>query len=222
MHPTYASNFGARQVTMHDPRGLRLLLARHGATAWNEAGRYQGRADEGLSQRGQAQATQLGQWLVEETPEIVLHSGARRTAETLARALPQHQAISDPRWREIDHGEWEGLTYRQVLDQAPEQARAHWNDPLHIPAPQGETLLAVAERVQAATNDLIANYAGRCVLLVAHATSLQVLCCQLFQTPLKLYWQWKFDLGSLSCLELYQSGTIINWLNRGYTRPASC
>ena len=207
-----------------DPRGMRLLLARHGATDWNDTGRYQGRTDLPLSERGIRQATQLGAWLADERLDVTIHSGSQRTAETLHHALPNSSAIAtdDSAWREIDHGAWEGLTYRDVLDAAPDHARAHWADPWHIPAPNGETLAQVAARVESATTRLISQWAGKTVLLVAHATPLQLLLCHLLGTPPTHHWGWKLDLGSLSCLELYAPGPIVNWLNRGYTVPPAC
>ena len=86
-----------------DPRGMRLLLARHGATDWNETGRYQGRTDLPLSERGIGQAVQLGAWLADEHLDVLIHSGSRRTAETLHYALPKSAAITtaDSAWREI-------------------------------------------------------------------------------------------------------------------------
>jgi 2,3-bisphosphoglycerate-dependent phosphoglycerate mutase/probable phosphoglycerate mutase len=211
-------------VVPTDPGGLRLLLARHGATDWNDENRYQGRTDLPLSVRGIAQATQLGEWLAAEQPTAIIHSGSQRTADTIAHAIPVFAApvIADPRWVEIDHGDWEGLTYHDLLAQHPQQAHAHWADPWHIAAPQGETLQQVSERVEAATDHLLATYAGRTVLLVAHATSLQLLLCRLLGGDPTQYWRWKLDLGSLSCIELYASGPIVNWLNRGYSPPPPC
>ena len=207
-----------------DPAGLRLLLARHGATAWSDEGRYQGRTDLSLSVSGIAQAAKLGQWLAEERVEAVIHSGARRAAETVQQALPIPPAFTslDVDWREIDHGDWEGLTYRQLETDFPDQARAHWDDPWNIAAPGGETLASVDERVRRAFASLVERWAGHTVLLVAHATPLQLLLCQLLGSPPNHYWRWKLDLGSLSCIELYASGPIVCWLNRGYTRPPVC
>ena len=44
---------------------MKLLLARHGETAWNAEGRYQGREDIPLSATGEAQACALGARLVD-------------------------------------------------------------------------------------------------------------------------------------------------------------
>jgi 2,3-bisphosphoglycerate-dependent phosphoglycerate mutase/probable phosphoglycerate mutase len=202
----------------------RLLLVRHAATAANLDGRYVSRTDPPLHADGLAQAKRLGEWLAAETIHTIIHSGSRRTAETLAAALghrlqPWH---SDSRWQELDYGAWEGLNYQELLAQFPAQARAHWADPWQIAPPDGETLTAVAERVQAASTALLEQYAGQSVLLVAHATPLQLLICSVLGTPTTHYWRWKLDLGSLSCIDIYSSGPIVNWLNRGYTPPPAC
>ena len=202
---------------------LRLLLVRHAATAANIAGRYQGRTDEPLHSDGVAQTENLRSWLQTEPVDVCIHSGTQRTQATATLILPQAvPLVVDARWREIDHGLWEGCTYQELLDTVPEQAHAHWNDPWHVPAPEGETLAALHTRVQAAVQDLIATYAGKTVLLVAHATSLQLLLCELLDTAPTHYWRWKFDLASLTCLDLYPPGPILNWHNRGYQPPPAC
>jgi phosphohistidine phosphatase len=67
---------------------LRLLLLRHSKAAPFIGGSDHQRA---LTERGRVDAARLGQFLVEEdfTPDAALHSGARRTKETLAIVLAQ-------------------------------------------------------------------------------------------------------------------------------------
>ena len=46
---------------------------------------------------------------------------------------------------------------------------------LNVAPPGGETLQQIAERVQAAYNDILADNEGKTVIVVAHGGSLQVL-----------------------------------------------
>ena len=106
---------------------MRLLLARHGETAWNAEGRYQGREDIALSATGDAQARALGERLralrIDRAVASPL-SRARRTAE-LALGPDRASLLSiDAGLMEIAHGSWEGLLAPEIRERDPERARA--------------------------------------------------------------------------------------------------
>ena len=83
-----------------------LVLLRHGPTAWNEAGRMQGRSDQPLSDRGR---TRVGTWHI--PPEFEgyrwVTSPLRRARETAA-LLGHKEAETAPELVEANWGEWEG------------------------------------------------------------------------------------------------------------------
>lgn len=84
----------------------RLVLLRHGPTAWNAMGRIQGRYDEPLSSDGRAAVT--GWRLPSELDgSRWLTSPLARTRET-ARLLGFADAAVDPRLAEMHWGAWEG------------------------------------------------------------------------------------------------------------------
>src|SRR5262245_8331457 len=89
---------------------MNILLVRHGETAWNREGRYQGRTDIPLSETGQAQVRSLGERLRAVPIKIAIASPlsrARATAEAILEGRSVTLAI-EPRLSEISHGAWEG------------------------------------------------------------------------------------------------------------------
>ncbi|MFT4082103.1 MAG: histidine phosphatase family protein [Nocardioides sp.] len=95
----------------------RLILLRHGETAWNAAGRWQGHADIELSQAGVLQAKAVAARLAELQPEFVIGSDlarAARTAQIVAEAAGV-VASYDERLREIHVGEISGLTGAEAI-----------------------------------------------------------------------------------------------------------
>jgi broad specificity phosphatase PhoE len=95
---------------------IRLLLVRHGATAWNNEGRIIGSTDFPLSTDGRKQAQQLGIRLSGEPIDIILSSDLKRASET-ARIISIEcgaPLVLDNRLREVDFGLWEGMTVRQI------------------------------------------------------------------------------------------------------------
>jgi hypothetical protein len=131
---------------------LRLLLIRHGETAWNAEGRLQGQADPPLSPRGRQQARALAHVVAAETVHAVYASDLRRAWETaciLAAPLGL-QVQQEPRWREMAFGYWEGLTLAQIRQRNAAALVAWQADAVRVAPPGGETLTQVTERVKTA------------------------------------------------------------------------
>ena len=96
----------------------RLILVRHGATAWNAEGRFTSRTDVELSPAGRAEAEAAARALAGIGIERVMCSPllrARATGEAIAAAAPGPPAVTiDERLREIDAGPFEGLTGAEI------------------------------------------------------------------------------------------------------------
>ncbi len=101
---------------------LEVCFVRHGQSASNAAGLWQGQGDSPLNDVGLTQVERLRAAIADSRYDLVLSSDLRRAAETATAAGVE--AEHDPAWREIDVGEWEGLTMEQVLERFPEQIEA--------------------------------------------------------------------------------------------------
>ncbi|MBI2392901.1 MAG: histidine phosphatase family protein [Deltaproteobacteria bacterium] len=107
---------------------IRVLLVRHGETAWNRAGRFQGHTDVELSEIGRAQAREVAARLREVSVRRVASSDLRRareTAEILAAELPAELACVDADLRERSYGCFEGLTREECAERFPDLWAAH-------------------------------------------------------------------------------------------------
>lgn len=194
---------------------VRLVLVRHGATAWTAQGRFQGQTDVSLSPHGQRQVAALAQRLMTETLHTLYASDLQRAWET-AQAIATPHALcvqAEPRLREMAFGHWEGLTYAEI-QQCHAQALAAWeHDQLHSAPPGGETLLQMTERVRVAYADIVAAGQDKAVGLVAHGGPLQLLLCLALGLPPQAYWQFAIAPASLSELRVYERGVILTRLN---------
>lgn len=93
----------------------RLLVARHGESEWNAAGRWQGQADPPLSGRGREQAARAARG-ASGLIERIVASDLQRAAET-ARIVAAHLELEVsllPQLRERHVGSWSGLTMPEV------------------------------------------------------------------------------------------------------------
>jgi probable phosphoglycerate mutase len=141
---------------------MRLYYVRHGLTDWNAAGRLQGRLDVPLNQTGRAQAACCGEILRDllgrdglaaaDLDHVSSPLGRACTTMEVMRAtlgLPPADYRVDPRLAEISFGEWEGLTYREVLEREPEVAAQREAHKWRFLPPGGESYEQLAVRVGA-------------------------------------------------------------------------
>ena len=159
----------------YDP-SVRLVLIRHGESIWNASGRWQGQSDVPLSPRGRLQARALAQRLFELQVDHRFSSDLSRAAET-ASALG-HEAEPDPRFREIDVGEWAGLERREVAERFPDQVEGlRTGAPVRIGG--GESMPAFEARVDSAVDALRERHRGERVLLVTHGGVIRALATRI-------------------------------------------
>lgn len=144
-----------------------LLLVRHGETEWNATHRWQGFTGPALNALGVGQAHELVEKLEGTHLDAIYSSDSTRavqTAEIVADA--REMAVrKDQRLREVNFGEWEGLTRDEINDRYAGAFR-EW-DACKLAAPTGgETDLEMAERVIEALREIAANHPDKCVLVV--------------------------------------------------------
>jgi probable phosphoglycerate mutase len=164
----------------------RVLLARHGETEWNAAGRIQGHSDVGLSALGRAQSERLAERFRVAPLSLVVSSDLRRaveTAEPVARVAGVPLAL-DPDLREQALGEWEGLTVAEVQAARPDQAAAFRDRVPGFRPPGGETREELRERVARALDRHRPDEGEEPVLLVAHGWVIESIVHAVLGVPL--------------------------------------
>jgi probable phosphoglycerate mutase len=168
----------------------RLVLVRHGETDWNAEGRYQGQSDVPLNTNGVAQAEALARQLRGERFDAIYSSDlarAAQTAEVLAGAtgVPVHY---DPRLREIDQGEWEGLLLADIEARYAEAFERRRLDPLATRPPGGETVGQVRQRVLEVIDELRRDYPNSTVAIVSHGLAIALVKVYLAHLPVESVW----------------------------------
>jgi broad specificity phosphatase PhoE len=150
-----------------------IYLLRHGETLGNSEGRFQGRLESPLSEKGLAQARAVGatlaalaaadpgDWVIETSPL----GRARQTAAIVAEAIGLPEAHIEPRLIEADYGALEGLTRPEVDARWPHLAGVVG---VFGHAPDGEGLEALDARARAWLEERIRE--ERRVIAVAHAS----------------------------------------------------
>ena len=125
----------------------RLVMLRHAATGWNEAGILQGRTDRPLSPAGAAQAARwrLPENLAPSDDEASFSSPLVRCRET-ARLMGLRPAI-EPDLIETAWGQWEGRRLADIRAADPEGLARRERAGLDFHPPDGESARQVQARV---------------------------------------------------------------------------
>jgi probable phosphoglycerate mutase len=155
----------------------RLILLRHGRTAWNDAGRAQGHQDVELDAVGHAQAAGVAPHLAGLGPSALWCSDLTRARQTAA-ALEEATGLTarvDARLREYDVGARQGMTAAEFSAAFPEAYDA-WragDDLVTVPGSEGaeEVRARMLPALQEALDGLAPGQTG---VVVTHGASLKV------------------------------------------------
>lgn len=186
----------------------RLLLLRHGQTELSVDRRYSGRGNPALTDVGRRQAEAAARYLGDKGGvAAVVTSPLQRaydTAAAAAKALGLDVSVDDD-LIETDFGAWEGLTFSEAAERDPELHR-RWLRDTSVSPPQGESFDAAAERVNRARVRIIAEHAGKTVLVVSHVTPIKSLLRMALDAGAGILYRLHLDLASLSIAEFYPDG----------------
>jgi broad specificity phosphatase PhoE len=161
------------------PAAPDLVVWRHGRTEWNDTGRFQGHTDTPLDAVGHAQARAAAAALAPYAPNHVVSSDLARARDTAAYlGLP---VACDERLREVDVGEWAGLSRNEIAERFPE-TWAGWLRGDDVRREGGETLAEVESRALAALADVPPG-AGGPLVVVTHGGTSRALVLALLGLP---------------------------------------
>ncbi|MDL5160029.1 histidine phosphatase family protein [Actinomycetospora termitidis] len=162
----------------------RIVLLRHGRTAWNAERRMQGRLDPPLDATGQAQAEATAPGVTTLAPVVVVASDQNRAWQTACTATEglDVEPRKEPRLRETDVGAWQGLVDAEVDAGWPGGLDAWRLDPFHRP-PEGESRHDAYLRSVPVLHELLDADLDGTALLVAHGGVLLGLTCGFLGLP---------------------------------------
>lgn len=174
--------------------GTPLYLMRHGEPALT--GRMLGRTDCAATPAGIAACLDQAREL---TVAHLVSSDLRR-ARQCAGAIGE--PTIDPRWRELDFGEWDGLAAAEI---EPAALGRFWEDPDAYPPPGGERWSDLVARV----SDAIAALPAEPVLVVTHGGPMRAALHVLCGLDLKATWAFDLPYGAVLAFHRWDGGAQI-------------
>lgn len=158
-----------------------FLLIRHGRTAWNQQGRYQGHADPPLDASGRAQARRLATAFADMRLNAIYSSDLQRAVATAAPLSRQSDlpVQTDARLRELDFGQWDGQRVEELMQSQLPELERWWSDPISTAPPDGETVAQLWARITAVLDEIALRHTHGVVALVTHGGPLRLITAQL-------------------------------------------
>ena len=138
-----------------------IYIVRHGQTDYNIEGRYGGRIDTELNQKGIKQAYELHEKLKNIHFDIVFSSPLQRAYKT-AEIICSNKIIKDERIIERDNGELEDKLKTEI----PE--KIDFNDP-NEERYNIENILNFRKRINNFFEEITSEHHGKNILVVTHA-----------------------------------------------------
>lgn len=195
------------------------LLIRHGETEWNNLGKFQGCTDIALSENGIKQAKLLNDRLKGDF-DCIYASPLSRAFETASILVDNtnKKVVIAPEIREINFGEWEGLTIQEIREKYPEIFKAWRTDKNESYICGGDCSIHNAvSRAKNCIMDIVSKHKGQKIVIVAHGGIIKAGLIGIFEWDMTMYH--KIALGN-TCIntivfneELYPSLVGLNDTN---------
>lgn len=155
-----------------------FLLIRHGESLANRKCYFAGQLDVPLEPLGHQQAHCTAQFIARQyAPDNIYASDLQRAWDT-GKAVGDLLGLpveTDPRFREINAGHWQGLPFEQILNQYPQDYAVWLQDIGHCCCTGGESITQLGQRVLQALTELAEENPGKTLVIATHATPIRVL-----------------------------------------------
>jgi probable phosphoglycerate mutase len=189
----------------------KIYLTRHGETEWNRQLKFQGHKNSDLTDKGILAAELLADRIDEIEIDYIISSPLMRAYNTaeIVKGNKDIKIIKYDGLKEINLGDFEGLSYTEIKKEHSELLESIESDPLNNRYPNGENLKEFYNRVIKAFKEIIDKCKNKTILIVAHGGTLK--CIEAYTRDFILSNDWIGNVVkncSLSCIEVDENNKI--------------
>ena len=187
MEPAHlADAIAAVEKTMEQPYCVEaspgkttLILVRHGESEANQRDAFLGHFDLPLTERGLAQAKLAAGYLSGLQVDAIYSSDLQRAYQTACCTAKELglPVKTDANLREVDAGEWDNMTFADLMEKYPETFGLWANDIGNAGCDGGETAKQLRCRVMGALTYIARANRGKRVLVFCHGTPIRIAGC---------------------------------------------
>jgi broad specificity phosphatase PhoE len=178
----------------------KLILIRHGITAWNKQGRYCGYKDVGLSSEGKAQVVKLRERLrLKNCFDKIYCSDRKRALQTKAILFGRINFARVKGLREINFGALEGLKHDEIMEKYPKVYKEWLVDPYKGRIPRAEPMQVFKKRVGVAIKKIIRSNRGKTIAVVCHGGVIAIFVSSILKSG--DFWSYVPSPASITIVE---------------------
>ncbi len=192
---------------------MELILIRHGETDWNREGKVQGLSDIELNSDGRRQARQLALSLKDANIDRIYSSPLLRARQTAQIINSYHQVpvFLDAGLMEMDQGDFEGLSFRELMACEKDFLKKWIADPASVKMPNGESFMELQTRAWKVVAGIIAEADN--TLVVSHNFTIAAILCKLKNISLSEFRSVHVDTASKTLITFRNGATFIDLFN---------
>jgi alpha-ribazole phosphatase/probable phosphoglycerate mutase len=194
----------------------RVWLIRHGEPADEARHRCYGSLDVGLSKKGREQMEHVAGYLKSEpitsiytSPRSRAREGARILAATVSHPVEVVEGL-----REIDFGDFEGLTYDEIAARYPDLYRKWMEKPTEVLFPNGESFPEMRTRVLKSFEAIQHKHDGETIAIVSHGGVNRIVLAGALQIPDKCIFRLAQDYAAVNLLAFMHGFPVVQLLNQ--------
>jgi len=176
-----------------------LFITRHGQTEWNLQKRMQGWFDSPLTTQGKQAACALGKRLSNEKFNAIYSSPSGRAVDTAKLICNERQIpiFFKQQLKEINTGDWQGMTENEIQEEYPLQFKKYYEDPQNFTLDDSESFQDVLDRSLQVIHDICERYEENDkVLIVTHGVVKKLLIAHFNNLSLNNVWDPPFIHGT--------------------------
>ncbi|PIP14420.1 MAG: phosphoglycerate mutase [bacterium (Candidatus Stahlbacteria) CG23_combo_of_CG06-09_8_20_14_all_34_7] len=179
-----------------------LYLLRHSESEGNRDGKFRGRADFPLTERGIRQSEDAAEFLKDKDISRIYSSPLIRSFNTaLAIAMKKNlEVFSDKDFNNIYLGNWEGRLKTEIKEKYPKEWEIWTHSPEYLNIKEMETLDDVQRRSVGKVKEISLEIEGN-ILIVSHRAVIKPLIAGLLNIQKPYFWRLHIDTAALSILE---------------------
>ena len=178
-----------------------LFLIRHAQTEHNIQKRYCGFSDVSLNITGMKHARSLKSRISKLKIEVLFSSPLKRAQQTAEILFPERKIIVEPRLRELNFGQWEGLQYNEIIEKYGSFYNEWVNDPFNSRPPQGESFLDLQKRCMSFLKFVLKDFKHKKIGIISHAGPIRIMLLNFYRKNKESFWDIPVDHLSIHRLK---------------------
>ena len=191
-------------------------MIRHGQTVGYDRQSVYGATDAEVTEVGILQMQNLVERL--RLAEIgAIYSSDLKRSVTGARILASRHNVplhALPELREIDFGEWEGLTLSEIRERFPGELDQRKSDLIQFQPPgPGESIEHLSRRVGRCMGRILKEERGKDILFVGHGMVNRVILCNAMELDLSRLLHLQQDYGCLNIIDYFSDTAVVRLMN---------